>query len=529
MSANLDQVLAAYNQFNQMGQPQPGDPQGTNAAKMAQYNQLLAQLGGVSPVAAMQQFYQTGQVGYDPTSRAYVPLSQGGNIQWTNPQTGQAEWYQTSPNYNPGNTPGMPAAQPGQIGYNPYQQPAAPAAQPQPVVPSGGLQGSLNPTYSYTDAGKFQQQPPGYTGYSYGQGQGYPGQPQYAGYGGYPPTGPASAGPPLYSGAGAPTSGYGIYQGIPQQGNPLPLNGPAYTGYGDLTGGITRTVDDQGNYGPTQINNLTLPGNPQVTPAWYNASLIDRSQVPQTTATTPQQFDALNFLLSGQGYNPDILAKMNAAAVDAQARQAAAQRGSARINAEQAGMVGSPGEQALEAQINRQSGDATTAALNQIAIQNAQQGIQNLTTGAGMELSRQTSASQMMNDAALQNAARLFASMQQNVANQQQASQFNAQQTGQANQVNTQNEINRNLNQAQLQRQGDIYNAGVYENRYGQAFGGMQNLIGGTNPYGYNQAGAQYGSQYNPQMGFANFAGNIASQYGANPYNPPAQQTVKTV
>ena len=321
------------------------------------------------------------------------------------------------------------------------------------------------------------------------------------------------------------------------------------------------------------------------------AAQMDLSQIPHTTgaklglAQTPEGFDALEFLLSGQGYDPATLARMNSGASDQIAQSATGQRAAARIAAEQAGMTGGGGDLAVQAQIGRQAGDSQTRALNEIAIANAQQGIQNRVTGAGMELQRRTTGAGMQNDMAqvqgqlqqqneqsnaarqmtgqqtntgnqqqanmteaelanqkaLADAARQFSAMTQNVTNQQQANQTNTQnqqsremtRAGQqadfasgnatdytralltkaadAESQNATNTINRNLNNAQLQRQKQIFNVGTGEGRYSQALGGMLSLIGGSNPSPYALIGAQTGSQYQPNLIGSNAFSNLAN------------------
>lgn len=373
--------------------------------------------------------------------------------------------------------------------------------------------------------------------------------------------------------------GNGYAQNVFDDWNPAPPGAnqppPATTG-GNGNYNITdyNTIAGLGNPAPT-IPNITLPQNPQlsqnfapeITDIWQqliaqgegqigdaynnlatptmNAAALQHQDVPQTTAVTPQSNSALQFLLSGQGYDPATLARMNAGAVDNAAIAGRSNRGASRLMSEQAGLAGSPAALAMESQANRQQGDATQQALNQIAIQNAQQGMQNLTTGAGMELGRSTSGAAMTNQNALDNAARLFSAMQQNVQNVQQANQQNAgfQQeqnmakagaqsnvASSANQTymqallgkaagaegqNVANSINRNLNQAQLSRQADIFNTTTGENRYSQALSGLLGLINGTNPFSYNISGANL--TQNPNLTGANAlqnAGNTAIQTG---------------
>lgn len=255
-----------------------------------------------------------------------------------------------------------------------------------------------------------------------------------------------------------------------------------------------------------------------------NAAQLDTSAIPQA-----QNSDALNFLLSGQGFQPDVLDRMRAGVMDNAADAGRSARGSARLMGEQAGLSGSPAVMALEAQANRNQGAATQQGLNQVEIQNAQEGLTNLRGGAAMA-----------NQNALQQAAAIFAGMQQNVSNVQQANSTNTenentrqmaagnaqagvvstaganlnsastQMAQAAGSQNASNAANWGLNQAQLNRQANIYNTGTKENRYGQAFQGLLSLINGANPSSYNVSGASLGTT--PNLGYANMFQNFGNQ-----------------
>jgi hypothetical protein len=304
--------------------------------------------------------------------------------------------------------------------------------------------------------------------------------------------------------------------GAPGQPNTNAWSG-GVTGGGVTRGDVIHNPNDPNGifdmYGPTQIGNINLPDNPQIQPYWMNPAQMDLSGVPQTTAQTPQMFDQLQFLLSGQGYDPATLAKMKANATDTLSRQGANLQGQARLSAEQAGLQNSPGQLALQAQAARRAGDATTSALNQLDVQNAQTGLENLRQGVPLELQRTTTGAGMQNETALANAARLFSAMQGNVQNVQQANSQNSNIGTQTSANNVTNTINRNLNQAQLNRAGDQFNAGVYENRYGQSFNGMLGLINGQNPSSTNNTAAGIGSNYTPNLGYGNLFSNISNQY----------------
>lgn len=264
-------------------------------------------------------------------------------------------------------------------------------------------------------------------------------------------------------------------------------------------------------------------------------------EVPEWSAQTPESFDELQFLLSGQGFDPATRARMAAQVTDESARLNAAQRGAARISAEQAGQAGGGGLESLEAQINRQTADQLTQALNQQSIEDAYRGLENRRMGTGMELGRRTDTAGMQNQAAIDNASRLFSAMSQNVANQQQANAANFGLQGQqqlnkaseqaatyrpgaqayntaalgkaaeADASNVQNEINRRLNQAQLNRDQQRYNIGLGEGRYAAAFNFLGNQAGGANPYQFVNA-----PNYNPNF----IRSDTVSRVGQDLYDP---------
>ena len=245
------------------------------------------------------------------------------------------------------------------------------------------------------------------------------------------------------------------------------------------------------------------------------AAQMDLEGVPQPTAQTPEQFEALQFLLSGQGFDPATLARMRAGATDAAALAGRSQAGTARLMGQQAGLEGSPAALALEASARRRQGDATTRALNEIEIANAMQGMQNRLAGAGMELGRQTSGAAMANQVALQNASNILSGMQQNVGNLQQSNLFNtgnlfnqrmtqaAQQAGlygsgsqafneaslgQATRApffNAAQQYERDRDRAQLQSQRDQFNIGNLMTRYGWDMGNLVNLANQTAAQNY--------------------------------------------
>lgn len=155
------------------------------------------------------------------------------------------------------------------------------------------------------------------------------------------------------------------------------------------------------------------------------AATMDLSQVPQTTATPAAQSQALQFLLSGQGYDPATLAQMHANATDSVANQGISALASANLAAQRAGLGNSGVSVALQQQQAQQNAANQVTANNAIDVQNAQQGMTNLTAGAGLQNTLATDNSQQANLVALQNASSMLQAMNTNVANAQQTNMTN--------------------------------------------------------------------------------------------------------
>jgi hypothetical protein len=267
--------------------------------------------------------------------------------------------------------------------------------------------------------------------------------------------------------------------------------------------------------------------------------------IPQPGAQTPQQFEALQFLLSGQGFDPATMARMRSGVTDAAAMAGRSGAGTARLMGQQAGLAGSPAAMALEASARRQQAGATTRGLNQVEIQNAMQGMQNRVTGAGMELNRQTSGAAMANQMALSNASNILSGMQQNVANTQQtnltntgnlmgqrmtqagqqaglygqgAQAYNQAALGLAGQAPFFNAANQNawaerqaefereraLANAGLQRQGDLANAGFGFDRYTGDRDWLGRMALGPSGYDFYGAGGDLSRTRTPGSAWGN-------------------------
>lgn len=157
-----------------------------------------------------------------------------------------------------------------------------------------------------------------------------------------------------------------------------------------------------------------------------NAAQMNTGGVPQPGAQQYGGSKDLDFLLSGQGYDPATLAKMHSGATDQVAGMGAMQMSQARRALGDAGYNDSPAGAAIQADVARQSGQQQTQANNQIDIQNAQTGNQNRLAGVGMQTQIGMSNMEQANQMALSNANRLFSALSQNTANQQQTNLSNA-------------------------------------------------------------------------------------------------------
>src|SRR3990167_4987867 len=335
--------------------------------------------------------------------------------------------------------------------------------------------------------------------------------------------------------------------------NPAIPQGPTVPGPGGL--------EYQGGYGeggnlldPFDIPSVVLPGAPQVSstldqgaqdrftdlmnrmasqvqqqynyqiPA-FTAAEMQLGEIPQGTAQQTAISPELQQMLKGEGYNPSILAQMRARASEGVNQAGLTEMSQAKRALEQAGLGGSPAGAAVQGDVARRSGMDRSAALRDVDIANAEQGIQNAQFGIGQQTTIGLSNMQAANQMAMENANRVFAGMSQNLANVQQArgAQFGAEterqgrqaeatsnvlgqqsgiwQTAAANTAqnapftNAQNTLTRDWNQAQLERQRQLTNLGTRENRWTTAIAKMP----GFSPLA--------DAQYFPYSGYSPFAG----------------------
>jgi hypothetical protein len=428
-------------------------------------------------------------------------------------------------------------------GVNRWNVTLDPNATGTPGVPWNGLDenGNYRPT-QVTDPG------PGTTHPGPSPGIGNPGQ--------FPPTGPNPRPLTPTNPFGTPGAGMGGDSNLSSLLDLLRSGGLPSQSYGNPTGGGL-TYDE---FGIPSIGQIDLPDTPLISgnfddgfQSWFdnyaktqaddlgqyyntgdwptmNGAQMNLEGIPQPGAMTPQSNSALDFLLSGKGFDDGTMSLLRGDATDNLTRSAVSDRASAKQLAQRAGLADSGAGVALEGQVNRRLSDDVARAQNQLSVQNADRGLENLRMGAPLELSRSTSGAAMQNEMALQNAARVFSGMQQNLANVQQASGLNTQnqqqrqmtragaQAGQranlgsmfggatidrrnmADTTNAANQINRGLNQGQLNRQRDLTNANFGENRFGLGLNAGLSLINGSNPQGYALGGANSANQYQPNL-----------------------------
>lgn len=155
------------------------------------------------------------------------------------------------------------------------------------------------------------------------------------------------------------------------------------------------------------------------------AAQVNTSQVPQPQAQQLGQSADLAQLLSGSGLPADILARLNAQAIDNNSRAYASASGTARAALGNAGLDGSPAGAAILGDVSRQGAAGEVDALNNVAIDNAKLGNSNRLAGVGFQTQIGLTNLEQANQMALANANRLFSAMSQNTANQQQTNLSN--------------------------------------------------------------------------------------------------------
>jgi hypothetical protein len=275
--------------------------------------------------------------------------------------------------------------------------------------------------------------------------------------------------------------------------------------------------------------------------AQINPALWNKGDVPQVSSTPTDSFAALQFLLSGQGFDPATITKMKANAADSLAGQNAARLSTSRMAAQRAGLGDSGISVALQDQAARQNAAGLNQANNQVDIANALQGIDNLTKGASLELNRGQGNASQANMMALQSAQLMFQALQQNTANTQLSNMTNAQnavnqqmasrnaqsgvmsgagnQFGQAslqqaqnaNQQNAANRYNWQMAQANQNNLNNQFNMNTRVNRYNNAINAISGLSGQQNPAQYTTSGTTATVAQQPNTVIPSAIANVGS------------------
>lgn len=196
---------------------------------------------------------------------------------------------------------------------------------------------------------------------------------------------------------------------------------------------------------------------PQMSPA-----LMDMNSIPQPQAQTMGISDQIRAMSGGQGYSPDVIARMKANAMETAASAGAQTMGQTKRILGQSGIRGGAAA-AVQGDVARQVGQTQGRAMNDIDISNAQVGNENAKFGIGQETSIGANNMQATNAMAVANANRMTSALQQNNQNQNGANTMNTQMTFQR-----QNDQS-NMNYQNQKSQWDELNK-----RYGQT----QNILG---------------------------------------------------
>lgn len=208
---------------------------------------------------------------------------------------------------------------------------------------------------------------------------------------------------------------------------------------------------------PTTLPDIQIGPAPQA-----QASLIDTSQIPQPVAQQMPVSDTIKQMESGQGYAPDILARMRANAVQDASNAGLQEMGQTKRVLGQAGVRGGAAAGVI-GDVARRTGQAQSRALGDIDINNAQVGNQNRQFGIGQETSIGMGNQQAANAMALASASQMFSGLQSN-----QTAQNNT------NQMNTGMAFQRQNDQASVDFNNEKSQWDELNKRYGQS----QNILG---------------------------------------------------
>lgn len=227
----------------------------------------------------------------------------------------------------------------------------------------------------------------------------------------------SNAAAPSWTGTIAPQTA------APALGAPAASAAPTYQNIAPLN--IPRMSLDTGNF-DTYMNQLgaQVKGAYDYTTPQAQASLLDTSKIPQVTAQQQSISPELQRMLKGEGYAPEILAKMRATAIEQPASAGLQQLSQMKRALGQAGIQGGAAA-AMQGAIARQTGQDQNKAMRDVDIQNAQTGVENSRFGVGQQTGIGQSNMQAANTMALQNAGMMFDALRQNQNSSNAMSQFN--------------------------------------------------------------------------------------------------------
>jgi hypothetical protein len=157
---------------------------------------------------------------------------------------------------------------------------------------------------------------------------------------------------------------------------------------------------------------------------YAQTSLIDRGAVPQVEAQQYGTSAELQKLLSGQGYDPAILAKMKGNAIDQTSQAGLQQMSQMKRILGESGIRGGA-EAAVRGNVARDVGRQQGEALNSIDVGNANLANQNFTTGVNLQTQIGMGNMQQANMMALENANKIFEALRSNQTAQNSMNQFN--------------------------------------------------------------------------------------------------------
>lgn len=206
----------------------------------------------------------------------------------------------------------------------------------------------------------------------------------------------------------------------PAQGMPATMPGIQIGAAPQMSLDNKRYTDFMDQIG-SRIQNAYQYDTPQA-----QAALMDTGSLPNVEAQTMAESAELKRLLSGEGFNPQVMAQMRATAMEAPAQAGLQQMSQMKRILGQSGISGGA-EAALRGEVARQTGQNQGAAMRDVDINNAKASMENTRFGVGQQTQIGMSNMQAANQMALANANMMF-----------QALQANQQASNQANMMNTQ-------------------------------------------------------------------------------------------